>query len=85
MGWSPSRSLAGTNRRKLLFARFSSWTVHFPEPIPQTLGRRKRGFIPGTRPWTADAGTAHVTFKDLDLKSTKSVAEMLYIAISISI
>jgi hypothetical protein len=50
MGWSPSRSLAGTNRRKLLFALSGSWTVQVPEPIPQTQKRRKRGFIPGTRP-----------------------------------
>jgi hypothetical protein len=64
MGRSPSCSLASTNRRKLLFALFGSWTVHVPEPIPQTQERRKRGFIPGAPSSVEARNRLIVTFKN---------------------
>jgi hypothetical protein len=64
MGRSPSCSLASTNRRKLLFALFGSWTVHVPEPIPQTQERRKRGFIAGAPSSVEARNRLIVTFKE---------------------
>jgi hypothetical protein len=46
-----------------MFALFGSWTVHVPEPIPQTQERRKRGFIPA-QSLVAARNCLIVTFKN---------------------